>query len=154
GNNLRQETYITKDTRVSGGEVGGEPSYVHVTDDSDIPAVTIPVGMERLIIDESSSEIEANEGGPAIGANNPDVVNVGMIFKCREDFKQHMAMYAIRNKFRFRNSRSAPGGMVLRCFSHTIADIHTEYAEGIGHRFKYMFLAMSASIEGYKFMRK
>ncbi|CAN6970428.1 unnamed protein product, partial [Brassica rapa subsp. trilocularis] len=238
GNNLRQETYITKDTRVSGGEVGGEPSYVHVTDDSDIPAVTIPVGRERLIIDESSSEIEANEG-----ANNPDVVNVGMIFKCREDFKQHMAMYAIRNKFRFRNSRSAPGGMVRKVnLAHScsvddrsgyqsqatttviggmmrgkfagrgggprpneireamqgdhevhisywkawrsrevaldyakgscgasynllpayleklvhanpgsIADIHTEYAEGIGHRFKYMFLAMSASIEGYKF---
>ncbi|KAG5407976.1 hypothetical protein IGI04_004295 [Brassica rapa subsp. trilocularis] len=95
GNNLRQKTYITKDTRVSGGEVGGEPSYVHVTDDSDIPAVTIPVGRERLIIDESSSEIEANEGGPAIGANNPDVVNVGMIFKCREDFKQHMAILTL-----------------------------------------------------------
>lgn len=48
---------------MSGGEEGGEPSYVHVTDDSDIPTVTIPVGRETLIIDESSSEIEANEGG-------------------------------------------------------------------------------------------
>ena len=50
---------------------------------------------------------------PGQGINNPDVVFVGMIFKCREDFKQHMAMYAIRNKFRFQNTCSAPGGMVL-----------------------------------------
>ncbi|WZY99074.1 hypothetical protein YC2023_071403 [Brassica napus] len=28
-----------------------------------------------------------------------------------------MALYAIRKKFRFRNIRSAPNGMVLRCFS-------------------------------------
>lgn len=36
----------------------------------------------------------------------------------------------------------------------TITDIHTEYAEGLGHRFKYMFMALSASIDGYKSMRK
>lgn len=50
--------------------------------------------------------------------HNPDVIYVGMIFRNREEFKQHMAMYAIRNKFRYRNSRSAPGAMVLRCYSH------------------------------------
>lgn len=44
---------------------------------------------------------------------------VGMVFRTRDDFKSHMAMYAIKNKFRFRNSRSSPGGMVLRCFSNT-----------------------------------
>ncbi|CAG7874561.1 unnamed protein product, partial [Brassica rapa] len=44
-------------------------------------------------------------------------IYVGMIFDSREEFKQHMAMYAIRNKFRLRNARSSPGGMVLRCFS-------------------------------------
>lgn len=48
--------------------------------------------------------------------NNLDDLYVGMIFKNREEFKQHMALYAIRNKFRFRNSRSSPGGMILRCF--------------------------------------
>ncbi|KAL0898723.1 hypothetical protein Bca101_082684 [Brassica carinata] len=36
----------------------------------------------------------------------------------------------------------------------TITAMHTEYAEGIGHKFKYMFLALEASIEGYKSMRK
>ena len=36
----------------------------------------------------------------------------------------------------------------------SITDVHTEYAEGIGHRFKYVFMALSASIEGYQFMRK
>ncbi|CAN7030398.1 unnamed protein product [Brassica oleracea var. botrytis] len=36
----------------------------------------------------------------------------------------------------------------------SITQIHTEYADGIGHRFKYMFLALAASIEGYRFMRK
>ncbi|KAF3585377.1 hypothetical protein F2Q69_00026603 [Brassica cretica] len=30
-----------------------------------------------------------------------------------------MAFYAIRKKFRFKNSRSAPDGMVLRCYSRT-----------------------------------
>ncbi|XP_048596358.1 uncharacterized protein LOC106422330 [Brassica napus] len=36
----------------------------------------------------------------------------------------------------------------------SITQIHTEYADGIGHRFKYMFMALAASIEGYRFMRK
>ena len=36
----------------------------------------------------------------------------------------------------------------------SIAEIHTEFTERIGHRFKYMFLALSASIAGYRFMRK
>ncbi|KAL0802869.1 hypothetical protein Bca101_058045 [Brassica carinata] len=202
--------------------------------------------------------------------HNPDDLFVGMIFKNREDFKQHIAMYAIRNKCLFRNTRSSPSEMILRCFcttckwrvyavilkntkmfevrtvylqhsctvddrcgyqsqaTHTviggmmkarfagrrggprpndimqtmegdhdvhisywkawrsrkvaleyakgssgasynllpsylnklvcsnpgtIIDVYTEYAEGIGHRFKYMFMALSARIEGYKYMR-
>nr|VDC75622.1 unnamed protein product [Brassica rapa] len=36
----------------------------------------------------------------------------------------------------------------------TLTEVHTEFTEGIGHRFKYMFLALAASIEGYQFMRK
>lgn len=36
----------------------------------------------------------------------------------------------------------------------TITEIHTEYTEGVGHKFKYMFLALAACIEGFEFMRK
>lgn len=203
--------------------------------------------------------------------NNLDAVYVGMVFSSRDEFKRHLAMYAIKNKFRFRNSRSSPTGMVLMCFSTTcnwrvyavmqkntelfeirtvdlehtcsvddrsgyesqathsviggmmmarfagrgggprpndimqamqgdhgvhisywkawrsreialdyakgtcgasynllpgyleklahanpatITDVHTEYTEGVGHRFKYMFMALAGSIEGYQFMRK
>ncbi|CAN7082863.1 unnamed protein product, partial [Brassica oleracea var. botrytis] len=46
--------------------------------------------------------------------HNTDVVYVGMVFKNRNEFKQHMAIYAIQNKFRFRTTRSAPEGMVLK----------------------------------------
>ncbi|XP_048626905.1 uncharacterized protein LOC106349583 [Brassica napus] len=36
----------------------------------------------------------------------------------------------------------------------TLAEIETEYNENIGNRFKYMFLAMGASIMGFEHMRK
>lgn len=36
----------------------------------------------------------------------------------------------------------------------TLTVMHTEHCEGIGQRFKYMFLALGASIEGFKYMRK
>lgn len=36
----------------------------------------------------------------------------------------------------------------------TIADLQTEQNEKFGHRFKYMFVAMNASIRGYDYMRK
>ncbi|XP_013751523.1 uncharacterized protein LOC106453867 [Brassica napus] len=35
----------------------------------------------------------------------------------------------------------------------TLAKIHTIYDPGVGHRFKYMFLALGASIDGFKHMR-
>lgn len=35
----------------------------------------------------------------------------------------------------------------------TLTEIHSAYEEGIGHRFKYMFLALGASINGFKHMR-
>lgn len=35
----------------------------------------------------------------------------------------------------------------------TVTELHTVYDGGIGHRFKYMFLAMGASISGYQHMR-
>ncbi|KAL0877452.1 hypothetical protein Bca101_027157 [Brassica carinata] len=210
-------------------------------------------------------------GSNGLKQHNTDVVYIGMVFRSRDEFKQHLAIYAIRNKFRFRTTRSAPGGMVLRCFSRscnwrvyavnlkntelfevrkvylhhscsvddrsgyqsqathavigemtkakfsgrgggprpneiiqamrgdhdvhisywkawrsrevaldyakglagasynllplylenlvaanpgTIAEIHTEHSDGVGDRFKYMFLALGGSIEGFKFMRK
>lgn len=36
----------------------------------------------------------------------------------------------------------------------TLTVMHTEHCEGIGQRFKYMFLALGASMEGFKYMRK
>ncbi|XP_056847461.1 uncharacterized protein LOC108831235 [Raphanus sativus] len=36
----------------------------------------------------------------------------------------------------------------------TLAEIETEYNSNIGNRFKYMFLAMGASIMGFEYMRK
>lgn len=211
-----------------------------------------------------------------MGKNVGDISNkandlyIGMVFKNRTDFKQHMALHAINNKFRFRTSKSAPGGMVLNCISTTckwrvyavrlknsdifeirtvelvhtcsvddrsgyqrqathavigemmraryagpgggprpneiiqvmrgdhdvhisywkawrarevaldyakgagasynllpdylnklvsanpgtIAEIHTDHHENLGNQFKYMFLAMGASIKGYQYMRK
>lgn len=35
----------------------------------------------------------------------------------------------------------------------TLAEMHTSYDEAVGHRFKYMFLALGASINGLKHMR-
>ncbi|CAN6847251.1 unnamed protein product [Brassica oleracea] len=66
---------MSKERRLSGGGEGGQNSYIDVTDDSDILAVTTPMGSERLIIDGSSSKIVGYQGA-AVGANNPDVVNV------------------------------------------------------------------------------
>lgn len=36
----------------------------------------------------------------------------------------------------------------------TLAEIETEYKDNIGNRFKYLFLAMGASIMGFEYMRK
>ncbi|KAL0655426.1 hypothetical protein Bca4012_076010 [Brassica carinata] len=36
----------------------------------------------------------------------------------------------------------------------TLGHIHTEYVEDVGHRFKYMFLAMGACVKGFQHMRK
>ena len=51
--------------------------------------------------------------------NHSDALYEGKVFKSRDDFKQCMALYALRNKFRFKNSRSTPDGMVLKCISST-----------------------------------
>lgn len=46
----------------------------------------------------------------------PDL-QVGMIFRNREAFKQHIAMFAIAKKFRYRSTKSDPTMMILRCIS-------------------------------------
>ncbi|KAF2538237.1 hypothetical protein F2Q68_00022940 [Brassica cretica] len=115
GSKQHDDASKVNERSLNGGVEGVQNSFIHVTDDSDNRHVNTPMGSDRVIKNDSSSDIV----GPGQGINNRDVVFVGMMFKCREDFKQHMAMYAIRNKFIFRNTRSAPGGMVLRCFSHT-----------------------------------
>lgn len=50
-----------------------------------------------------------------IGDYGNEEVTVGMMFSSRDDFKQHMAVYAINRKFRFRSRKSEPGLMVLEC---------------------------------------
>lgn len=50
---------------------------------------------------------------------NSDELYEGKIFTSRADFKQQLAVYALRHKFRFKNARSSPEGMVLRCISQT-----------------------------------
>ena len=51
--------------------------------------------------------------------NNSEELYEGKVFTSRGDFKQQMASYALRRKFLFKNSRSSPDGMVLRCISLT-----------------------------------
>lgn len=42
-----------------------------------------------------------------------------MLFRNREAFRQHMAIYAINRKFRFKCAKSEPGLMALECCSAT-----------------------------------
>lgn len=42
---------------------------------------------------------------------------MGMLFRNREAFRQHMAIYAINRKFRFKCAKSEPGLMALECCS-------------------------------------
>lgn len=51
-----------------------------------------------------------------IDAYGPDL-QVGMMFRNRDAFKQHIAMYAIANKFCFRSKKSDPSTMILQCIS-------------------------------------
>ncbi|KAL0701784.1 hypothetical protein Bca4012_057906 [Brassica carinata] len=270
--NLNPHVNHSVSSKEQGQTRGGETADLFTGETESVvigPIHRISVDVDLTGEEHSFVMLESNDAGNR--KHNPDDIYVGMIFKNREDFKQHMAMYAIRNKFRFRNSRSSPGGMILRCFSPTctwhvyaillknselfevrtielqhsctvdercgyqsqathtviggmmkarfagtgggprpndimqamegdhdvrisygkawrsrevaleytkgssgesynllpaylnnlvnsnpgsITDVHTEYTEGFGHRFKYMFMALSASIEGYKFMRK
>ncbi|KAL0655909.1 hypothetical protein Bca4012_076493 [Brassica carinata] len=88
------------------------------------PSISATVGLipnpansdDNLVInlDDSSSEDSMDSG---VTTNQHNELYVGMVFTNRNEFKLHMALYAINKKFRFRNIRSAPNGMVLRCFS-------------------------------------
>lgn len=49
-----------------------------------------------------------------LGENGNNVAE-GMMFRNREAFKQHMAIYAISMKFQYRSRKSEPGLMVLEC---------------------------------------
>ncbi|XP_013660420.1 uncharacterized protein LOC106365541 [Brassica napus] len=76
-----------------------------------------PVDNDDLInLVDFSSDGDSDLGDPMHNANE---LHVGMVFKNREEFKQHIALYAIHWKFRYRTPRSAPEGMVLKCFSTT-----------------------------------
>lgn len=49
--------------------------------------------------------------------NSNEELAVGMLFRSREAFRQHMAVYAISRKFRFRCAKSEPRLMSLECCS-------------------------------------
>uniref|UniRef100_A0A0D3BGE2 Uncharacterized protein n=1 Tax=Brassica oleracea var. oleracea TaxID=109376 RepID=A0A0D3BGE2_BRAOL len=58
--------------RQTGGVEGVHNSYIHVTDDSDNRLVATPMGSDRVIINESSSDITGYQGSGE-GNNNPDM---------------------------------------------------------------------------------
>ncbi|XP_033139774.1 uncharacterized protein LOC117133063 [Brassica rapa] len=62
--------------------------------------------------EQTSSEGSSTEGELGEYGNN---VTEGMMFRNREAFKQHMAIYAISMKFQYRSRKSEPGLMVLEC---------------------------------------
>lgn len=53
-----------------------------------------------------------------VGSGDKDLF-VGKTFEDRDAFKQHMALYAIKNKFAYRSAKSAPSVMVLECVGQT-----------------------------------
>ncbi|KAH0926238.1 hypothetical protein HID58_018494 [Brassica napus] len=73
-----------------------------------------------VYISDSSSEAEDVTGN--IRNKNDDLYE-GNVFKSRVAFKQHMAIYALENKFRFRNARSSPDGMVLTVYTIKIKNV-------------------------------
>ncbi|CAN7105826.1 unnamed protein product [Brassica rapa subsp. narinosa] len=48
---------------------------------------------------------------------------------------------------------SGVSSAISRANPGTLAEIHAIYDAGVGHRFKYMFLALRASIDGFRHMR-
>ncbi|KAF3523945.1 hypothetical protein F2Q69_00048074 [Brassica cretica] len=44
---------------------------------------------------------------------------VGMMFRNRDSFKQHIAMFAMAKKFCYRSAKSDPSMMILKCISST-----------------------------------
>ena len=48
---------------------------------------------------------------------------------------------------------SGVSSTISRANPGTLAEIHAIYDAGVGHRFKYMFLALRASIDGFRHMR-
>ncbi|KAL0713269.1 hypothetical protein Bca4012_020247 [Brassica carinata] len=99
----------------------GSVDFIHATNNS--PAISVTVGFiphfanddENLVInlDDSTSEDSMDR----VTTNQHNELYLGMVFTNRDEFKLHTALYAIIKKFRFQNIRSAPNGMVLRCFS-------------------------------------
>lgn len=49
-----------------------------------------------------------------VGNGDKDLY-VGKTFKNRDEFKKHMALYAIKNKFVYRSAKSSPSVMVVEC---------------------------------------
>ncbi|KAF3589389.1 hypothetical protein F2Q69_00028806 [Brassica cretica] len=80
------------------------------------PATDRRSQMERKYI-RAKEEKEIVNGSLRLGelGENGNNVAEGMMFRNREAFKQHMAIYAISMKFQYRSRKSEPGLMVLEC---------------------------------------
>ncbi|KAH0873740.1 hypothetical protein HID58_071102, partial [Brassica napus] len=91
--------------------------FIPATNNS--PSISATVGLipnpanadDNLVInlDDSSSEDSMHSG---VTTNQHNELYVGMIFTNRNEFKLQMALYAINKKFRLRNIRPAPNGML------------------------------------------
>ncbi|KAL0733718.1 hypothetical protein Bca4012_009928 [Brassica carinata] len=79
---------------------------------------TEPSGVRKRDKGDKETSSEASDNDADIG-NNDKEVTVGMLFRSREAFRQHMAFYAISRKFRFSCKKSEPGLMSLECCSPT-----------------------------------
>ncbi|RID45841.1 hypothetical protein BRARA_I02536 [Brassica rapa] len=74
-------------------------------------------GTEAIIeINDSDSEADGESGN--INSEVDDLYE-GMVFRNKAHFKHHIALYALHKKFRLRNTRSSPEGIVMRCISGT-----------------------------------
>ncbi|CAN6868631.1 unnamed protein product [Brassica oleracea] len=182
-NSDRGQTSKTPSKTVNGAAKRGMTEllpdvYVNVTDDSDIPHIThlqTPRRQSFIGEDDSCSEIIGKKATHTViggmmkekfagrgGSPRPNDIRQAMqgdhdvhilywkAWRSREvalDYAKGScgASYNFLPTYLEKLVMANPG---------SITQIHTEYADGIGHRLKYMFLDLAVSIEGYRFMRK
>ncbi|KAJ4882223.1 hypothetical protein Rs2_39278 [Raphanus sativus] len=84
------------------------------------PSVGLVIGCvsePKQVEKEKASRNTTSDGSgddEVVGACDKELY-VGQNFATRDEFKQHMALYAIKNKFVYRCAKSSPSVMVLEC---------------------------------------